>query len=177
RDRSSPNGATVDAPPGLASLDTLVAHHAATGLAVTVGTAGTPRPLGGTVDQAAYRIIQEALTNAARHGAGGARIELEFGDTGLELTVTNPVPVTAGARSSGRQSSRVRTDGSGEPVPVAAGARSSGGHGVIGMHERASLVGGTLDAGRAGGEFRVGARLPYTGQRAWPGCWSAVTTT
>jgi signal transduction histidine kinase len=52
------------------------------------------------------------------------------------------------------------------PVPVTAGARTSGGHGLIGMHERASLVGGTLDAGACDGEFRIGARLPYTGQRA-----------
>jgi signal transduction histidine kinase len=141
RDHGSPNGTAVDAPPGLASLDTLVAHHAAAGLAVTIHTAGTPRPLGGTVDQAAYRILQEALTNAARHGAGPARIDLAFGDAWLELTVTNP-------------------------APAAAGVRTTGGHGVIGMHERASLVGGTFDAGRANGEFRVSARLPYAAQHA-----------
>jgi len=116
-------------------------HYAAAGLAVTIGTSGIPRPLGAAVDQAAYRILQEALTNAARHGAGAVRIELVFGDTSLELTVINPVLASAAARSSG-------------------------GHGVIGMHERASLLGGTLDAERVDGEFRVCARLPYSGRGA-----------
>ena len=141
RDRGSPNSTAVEAPPGLASLDTLIAHYAAAGLAVTIATAGTPQPLGAAIDQAAYRILQEALTNAARHGAGAVRIELVFGGTSLGLTVINPVLARAGARSSG-------------------------GHGVIGMHERASLLGGTLDAERVNREFRVCARLPYPGQRA-----------
>jgi signal transduction histidine kinase len=86
RDSGSPNSTAVEAPPGLASLDTLIAHYAAAGLAVTIATAGTPQPLGAAIDQAAYRILQEALTNAARHGAGAVRIELVFGDTSLGLT-------------------------------------------------------------------------------------------
>jgi signal transduction histidine kinase len=131
----------VEAPPGLASLDTLLAHHAAAGLEVTLATAGTPRPLGATADQAAYRILQEALTNAARHGTGSAHIQLAFGDTAVELTVTNPVPPD---RSS----------------------RSGGGHGLAGMRERATLLGGSLDAGRGNGGFRVRARIPLGGQRA-----------
>ena len=130
----------MEAPPGLASLDSLIALHTAAGLAVTLGTTGTPRPLGGAVDQAAYRILQEALTNAARHGTGAIRIDLVFGDTSLQLAVTNPVVQTAAART--------------------------GGHGVIGMQERAILVGGTLDAERVNGEFRVRARLPYPGRHA-----------
>ena len=140
RDSGLPSSAAVEAPPGLASLDTLIAHYAAAGLAVTIGTSGTPRPLGAAIDQAAYRILQEALTNAARHGAGAVRIELVFGDTSVELTVINPVLASAGARSSG-------------------------GHGVIGMHERASLLGGTLNAELVNGEFRVCAQLPYAGHR------------
>jgi signal transduction histidine kinase len=140
RDSRPPTSMAVEAPAGLASLDTLIAHHAAAELAVTIDTTGPRRPLRAAIDQAAYRILQEALTNAARHGAGPVRIELGFGDTSLELTVTNPV------------------HGSGA-------ARPSGGHGVIGMHERASLLGGTLDAERVNGEFRVHARLPYRGHR------------
>ncbi|MGI8595121.1 MAG: sensor histidine kinase [Solirubrobacteraceae bacterium] len=139
RDRRSPNG-IVDAPPGLASLDTLVAHHAAAGLDVTIGTAGAPRALSGAVDQAAYRIIQEALTNASRHGAGTASIELAFGETALELTVANPV------------------------LPNGA-TRRNGGHGLIGMRERATLVGGSFHEERANGAFRVRAHLSYGGQR------------
>lgn len=137
RDRGSVNGA-VDAPPGLASLDTLVARHAAAGLDVSVASAGEPRQLEGAVDQAAYRILQEALTNAARHGKGAARVELAFGETALELTISNAAP--------------------GEGAP-----RSNGGHGLIGMRERATLLGGSLDADRSGGTFRLRADLPYGG--------------
>jgi len=136
----SANG-VVEAPPGLAALDTLIADHTAAGLGVTFDTAGTPRPLGGAADQAAYRIMQEALTNAARHGAGSARIELAFGDAAVELTVTNPV-LADGAPRSGR------------------------GHGLIGMRERATLLGGSLDAERANRAFRIRARIPYAGHRA-----------
>jgi signal transduction histidine kinase len=140
RDGVSADG-VVEAPPGLASLTTLIAHHAAAGLDVRVDTAGAPRPLGDTADQAAYRILQEALTNAARHGAGSATIALEFGDTAVELMVTNPVTTN------------------GTPRP-------SGGHGLIGMRERATLLGGSLDTARANGAFRLRARIPYGGHRA-----------
>jgi signal transduction histidine kinase len=137
RDRSVANG-TPRAPLGLASLDTLIARHAAAGLDVSVETEGVPQPLESATDQAVYRILQEALTNAARHGTGVARVELAFGDAELELTVSNTAP--------------------GESVP-----RSHGGHGLIGMRERATLLGGSLDADRANGDFRVRARLPYRG--------------
>jgi signal transduction histidine kinase len=133
------NGA-VEAPPGLASLDTLIAQHQAAGLEVSFDASGAPRPLGAAADQATYRILQEALTNAARHGAGSARIRLAFGDTAVELSVTNPVP--AGS----------------PPQP-------GGGHGLPGMRERTTLLGGSLDAERANGAFRLRARIPYGGQR------------
>lgn len=130
----------VDAPLGLSSLDTLIARHAAVGLEVTLDTVGASRSLPGVVDQAAYRILQEALTNAARHGAGSAQIELAFGDAAVELSVSNPVV--------------------GDDAP-----RSGGGHGLIGMRERATLLGGSLDAERANGTFRIRARIPYRAQR------------
>jgi signal transduction histidine kinase len=147
REGGETNGA-VEAPAGLASLDTLIATHAAAGLAVGIDTSGTPRSLGGAADQAAYRILQEALTNAARHGAGGVRIALAFGDEAVELTVTNPV-ATGGTKAR---------DGHGAP-------RSGGGHGLIGMRERAVLLGGSLETGHANGAFRVRARIPYGGHR------------
>jgi signal transduction histidine kinase len=140
RDRGSANGA-VDAPPGLASLDTLFARHAAAGLDVSVASEGEPRQLESAVDQAAYRILQEALTNAARHGTGTARVELAFSTAVLDLTVSNPAART----STGR---------------------SNGGHGLIGMRERATLLGGSLDVTRANGVFSVRARLPYGGPSA-----------
>jgi signal transduction histidine kinase len=135
RDSGSLRGA-VDAPPGLASLDTLVARHTTAGLDVSVTTAGEPRRLESAVDQAAYRILQEALTNAGRHGSGAARVELAFGSSALELTVSN---AAVGDSSS----------------------RSNGGHGLTGMRERATLLGGTLDAERANGTFCIRAHLPY----------------
>jgi signal transduction histidine kinase len=137
RDRGSANG-PVDAPPGLASLETLVARHTAAGLDVSVASEGEPRPLETAVDQGAYRILQEALTNAARHGTGPTRVELAFGTAALELTVSNAA--------------------AGESAP-----RANGGHGLIGMRERATLLGGSLEAERANGTFRVRARLPFGG--------------
>jgi signal transduction histidine kinase len=137
RDRSVANG-TPRAPLGLASLDALIARHAAAGLEVSVANQGTPQPLESANDQAAYRLLQEALTNAARHGTGPARVELAFGDAALELTISNLAP--------------------GEGTP-----RSNGGHGLIGMRERVTLLGGSFDAERSNGDFRVRARLPYRG--------------
>jgi signal transduction histidine kinase len=134
RDRRSADA--VDEPPGLASLDTLVARHAAAGLEVSVSREGDAQRLEGAADQAAYRILQEALTNAARHGIGAVRVELAFGDAALELRVSNP--------ASGLNH-----------------ASESGGHGLIGMRERATLLGGSLEVERANGSFRVRARLPY----------------
>jgi signal transduction histidine kinase len=131
----------VDAPPGLASLDTLVARHAAAGLDVSVASEGEPRRLERAVDQAAYRILQEALTNAARHGAGAARVELAYGEAAVKLTISNAAPA--------------------QTVP-----RANGGHGLIGMRERATLLGGGLEVERANGSFSVCARLPYAGPRS-----------
>jgi signal transduction histidine kinase len=135
REPGSANGA-VDAPPGLASLDTLVARHADAGLAVSVASEGEPRRLGTAVDQAVYRILQEALTNAARHGRGDAEVRIAFNPAGVAITVTNPT----------------------EP-----GAEGTPGHGIVGMRERASLLGGSLEARGSNGVFRVRARLPYVG--------------
>lgn len=140
REGGSANG-VVEAPSGLASLETLIVRHREGGLEITFDASGTPRRLGAAADQGAYRILQEALTNAARHGAGSARIVLGFGDEWLELTVTNPMP---------------------ERRPPL----SAGGRGLIGMRERATLLGGTLHAGRANGAFRVRARIPYGGRPA-----------
>jgi signal transduction histidine kinase len=141
RERGSANGA-VAAPTGLASLETLVARLAATGLDVHVTTRGEPpRQLENAVDQAAYRILQEALTNTARHGTGAAQVELAFDETALELTISNPAS----------------DEGAGRP---------NGGHGLVGMRERATLLGGSLEAERVNRAFRVRARIPYEGRRA-----------
>jgi signal transduction histidine kinase len=135
RDSSQPNG-SIEAPVGLASLNTLIGRHREAGLEVSLHTSGAQRPLAAPTDQAVYRIVQEALTNAARHGAGHARVELMYTEEAVELTVANRLP-TRHAPST------------------------AGGHGLIGMRERAALLGGTLFADREDGGFRVHARLPY----------------
>jgi len=138
RENGVVGGSGPATPPGLTSLETLLAHHSRAGLEITVRRGGDPRPLAHAADQGAYRIVQEALTNAARHGTGSAEVELYFQDSTLQLTIINPVS-------------------NGAEVP------SAGGHGVIGMRERAVLLGGTLKAGGVNGSFRVSARIPYRG--------------
>lgn len=122
-----------DAPAGIAALDGLLARHRAAGLDVNATTIGTPRPLPTGVDHGAYRILQEALTNAARYGDGRALVELTFGERGVELAIVNRLGVA---------------DGNGS------------GHGIVGMRERAALLGGSLRAERSGGDFEVRAWLP-----------------
>ena len=131
------NPDAVEPPTGLAALDSLAERHRATGLDVAVLVDGPSRPLAPAVDQAAYRIVQESLTNAMLHGDRKADVSLSYGDEALEIAVTNPVSEVGRASGSG------------------------GGHGLVGMRERAHLVGGTLDTARDDGVFRVRARLPY----------------
>jgi signal transduction histidine kinase len=105
-------------------------------LAVTLTSLGQLRQLHSSADQAAYRISQEALTNAARHGTGTADVVLDFGADELDMTITNPV--------LGHN-----------------GCSGGGGHGLIGMRERAALLGGSLTVQRSNGTFNVHARIPY----------------
>jgi signal transduction histidine kinase len=133
-----PAAAPIEPSPSLAAFDSLIAQRGSTGLPVTIETNGEPRPLGGPVDRAAYRILQEALTNCARHGAGDASVELTYGADALELTVSNAVRADAPVRAS-----------------------VNGGHGLVGMAERAAMLGGELEASRRNGTFSVHARLPY----------------
>jgi signal transduction histidine kinase len=134
RDDDGGNG-HVEAQPGLAALDTLLSRHRLTGLDVTVHREVAPRPLPRRVDQAAYRILQEALTNAARYGTGRAEIDVRSSEKELELTVRNPVS---------------------DPTASAEG----GGHGLTGMRERAELLSGSLTTGVDDGAFIVHAHLP-----------------
>ena len=132
--RESSEPAAIEPPTGLAALDTLVERHRAGGLGVSVTTEGDARPLSRGVDQAAYRILQESLTNAARHGSGTADVQIRYGARDLELTVRNP-----------HDASLPRADG----------------HGILGMRERAALLGGGVDTWRSGESFVIHARLPY----------------
>lgn len=123
--------------PGLAGLDDLVAHVRDAGLPVTVRVEGEPRPLSRTGDLQAYRIVQEALTNALKHaGPARAQVVVRYEPSDVVIEVTD--------------------DGRGYD-PAADGR----GHGLIGMRERVAVCGGEMSAGRrAQGGFEVVARLP-----------------
>jgi signal transduction histidine kinase len=167
----TPADGRVEAPPGLAALGTLIADHARTGLSVTVRTEGRPRPLAGATDQAAYRILQEALTNAARHGTGSAEIVLTFAERALDLEIINQAGGGCGAGGGGagvRGDRGARGGGAGGRGDRGAGAPAGGsgeggGHGLVGMRERAALLGGGLRAEQLDGSFRIRAHLPDRG--------------
>jgi signal transduction histidine kinase len=125
--------------PGLDRVDELAATMRAAGLAVRVERYGSRIPLPSGADVAAYRIVQEALTNTARHSGGSAAtVRITYRENGVNVEVEDDG----------------RPDG---PAPQPGGA----GHGIDGMTERAQAFGGWLRAGpRSGGGFRVQARLP-----------------
>ena len=136
--------------PSLARLDELLEETRAAGIDVEVRREGTVRSVPAMVDLCAYRVVQEAMTNIGKH-APQAHVHLLVRYTSRELRVT---VVDDGPGASG---------GSGG----GSGGGSSSGHGLIGMRERVSLVGGTLALGPAlGGGFRVEARLPLAGVRS-----------
>lgn len=123
--------------PGLADLAGLVKQFTDAGLEVSFATADAHDALPARVDLFAYRIVQEALTNVLRHAGPDARAEVRVG------VDTDGVVI------------EVRDDGQG------ATATPRTGHGIVGMRERALLLGGRLDAGpRPGGGFQVVAHLP-----------------
>jgi signal transduction histidine kinase len=121
--------------PGVDTLPSLVEDARSAGLAATLDVLGETRPLPAGIDLAAYRIVQEALTNVRRHaGATSVRVELAYGDDELRIEVAD--------------------DGIGSTDP-------RGGHGLVGMRERVSLYGGRIETGSANGSgFVVRAVLP-----------------
>jgi signal transduction histidine kinase len=133
--------------PGLAQLDALIAGASQAGLPTTLTVTGEPAPLPAGVDLAAYRIIQESLTNAIRHaGPAEATVTLDYLDGRLQIEVAD----------------------TGRGVPSATATDVSGadqahsGHGLVGMRERAATAGGTFHSGPgSGGGFTVTATLPF----------------
>ncbi|MFI6157582.1 sensor histidine kinase [Kitasatospora sp. NPDC051170] len=135
--------------PSLSRLSPLIDRFAFAGLPVEVRISGEPRPLPGGVDVTAYRIVQEALTNALKHGDGvTAQVTVRYAEHYLRVEVLNSGPsVLAG-------------DPARAPKPRADGA----GRGLIGLRERVAVYGGDLDARRRlGGGYRVRARIPLEG--------------
>ncbi|MEM8705863.1 MAG: histidine kinase [Actinomycetota bacterium] len=124
--------------PTIDEVGPLVQTMRSAGLAVEWTETGAPRALAPAVSLAAYRIIQESLTNAAKHGAGSADLATAWDDTGLTVQIVNDLAGEAG-------------DGSG--------------HGLVGMRERAAANGGRLSAEAASGRFVVDAWLPTVTDR------------
>ncbi|MEU4158985.1 histidine kinase [Actinoplanes sp. NPDC026670] len=119
--------------PGLSRLPALLETVAAAGLVVTVDTTGDERQLPAVTDLAAYRIVQEALTNAHKHGTGSASLSLAWTAGGLTITVAND---------------------------VAAGRGPGSGYGIVGMRERAAAADGTLSVEETtDGRFTVRSAL------------------
>jgi signal transduction histidine kinase len=138
------DGESLDASPGLANLERLAERTHRAGVPVDLRVEGPPLELPPGVDFAAYRVVQEALTNAIKHAAGARAtviVRYEPGDVVLEVLDDGPGP--AGNGSSGE------------------------GHGLLGMRERVALYGGRLETGRRrGGGFAVRVRLPVGGALA-----------
>jgi signal transduction histidine kinase len=126
--------------PALDDLGPLLERTHAAGVNVELSVSGTRRRLPAGVELSAYRIVQEALTNAIKHSGGDrASVELRYGEHALELEIV---------------------DGGAGDVHY---ALPHSGHGLVGMQERVALFGGTLDAGPLNGRgYRVLATLPYT---------------
>lgn len=138
--------------PSLSQLGTLVDRIAFAGLPVEVRISGEPRPLAPGIDVTAYRIVQEALTNALKYGDGGkASVTVRYADHSLRVEVLNSGPsvLSADPTSPGA-------------APGDHKRRYNGaGRGLIGLRERVAVYGGHFDARRRiGGGYRVRARIP-----------------
>jgi signal transduction histidine kinase len=132
--------------PGLAELDALLESARGGGVSVTAISSGDPATLPEGVDLSAYRIVQEALSNAMRHAPGShVQVHVGYRPDGLALEVRNDAAPLA-------------------PALVPSGDRAAGGgHGIIGMRERAAMLGGSLNAGPTeDGGFQVAAVLPMS---------------
>jgi signal transduction histidine kinase len=144
--------------PGLEDMPSLLESARAGGVTVTSAVTGTPRRLPDGVDLSAYRIVQEGLSNAMRHAPGSTvQVSLFYGVAALIIEIRND------HCHSGIEAGTAGGQGAaGQPAPEQerwAGLGS--GHGIIGMRERATMLGGRLDAGPTpAGEFLVTAALP-----------------
>ncbi|MEO3786620.1 histidine kinase [Actinocorallia sp. B10E7] len=144
--RSDAAETEVTPQPRLDRLNELIDQHRGAGGAAGLSVRGEEHPLSATLELSAYRIVQEALTNARRHAPGApVQVELLYQPDRLKVRVHNQPP----------DLTRTRVDGF--PAPA------SGGHGLIGMQERAAMLGGRLQAGPApDGGFDVEAELPFS---------------
>jgi signal transduction histidine kinase len=153
--RAADGGAAELAPqPGIEQVAELLEQARAAGLPVSFAVQGTPRDLPAGQALAAYRIVQESLTNARKHGgtAAAVSVTLRFSADRLVINVTDAGRDGTGGHAKSGQDSGLSPAGDGL------------GHGLVGMRERAEAYGGTMVAGpRGGGGWRVSATLPLSG--------------
>jgi len=135
--------------PSLSRLSTLVDRTAFAGLPVEVRVSGEPRPLPAGVDVTAYRVVQEALTNALKHGnSATAEVTVRYAERSLRVEVLTTGPSVLRPQSP-------------EPQRPESRHQTGGGRGLTGLRERVAVYGGDFDARRRlGGGFRVRARIP-----------------
>ena len=163
------SSAPLSPAPGLADLDRLVSRTASAGVRVDLTRCGQPRSLPASLDLSAYRIVQEALTNVVKHArTSSCRVLIGYGQDELILEVTDNgagLPAMAGAGVAGNSLALAgggpvllaESSTPGWSVPDVAGS----GHGIIGMRERVSLLGGEFSAGPLPGYgFQVSAHIP-----------------
>ena len=182
-------GAPLFPAPGLSELDRLLSRTAGAGVRVDLTRVGEPRDLPASIDLSAYRIVQEALTNVVKHArTSSCRVLIGYGDDELIIEITDngagvPVPELTGAAVAGHAApghmstaawhTAAGHAGAGHTGPGRTGAghaaagyygasvAGGGGHGIIGMRERVSLLGGEFSAGPLPGYgFQVTARIP-----------------
>ena len=142
---------TLSPQPGVSQVNQLVDRIAFAGLPVELRISGQPRPLPAGIDLTAYRIVQEALTNALKHGdRAKADVTIRYADRSLRVEVLNTGPSVLTGTAPARA------------TPDAGTQRADGtGRGLLGLRERVALYGGDLDARRRlGGGYRVRARIP-----------------
>ncbi|GLW08430.1 hypothetical protein Misp01_35600 [Microtetraspora sp. NBRC 13810] len=165
--------------PGVEAVGVVVAEFRAAGVPVTLERRGEPLPLSGAAGRAAYRVVEEGLTNAAKHAPGRpVTVTVEWEQDALLLSVTNPLPPeersVAPAPPAGRGLSGERPTGDGGRAGQGLGGHGLGGHGraghgLAGLGERVRPAGGFIDHGRSGDGFRLFAMLPATPEAAEPG--------
>ncbi|MFD7257661.1 sensor histidine kinase [Streptomyces sp. NPDC059874] len=157
--------AATEPQPSLGRLSPLIDKFAFAGLPVEVRVSGDPRPLPAGIDVTAYRIVQEALTNALKHGDGGkVEVTVRYAEHALRVEVlsSGPSVLSATAPAAGSAGSAGSAAAGGSAGSTGSAPKPGGtGRGLIGLRERVAVYGGDLDARRRlGGGYRVRARLP-----------------
>jgi signal transduction histidine kinase len=174
------SSAPLSPAPGLAELDRLISRTARGGVRVDVTRCGQPRDLPASIDLSAYRIVQEALTNVVKHArTNSCRVLIGYGQDELILEVTDNGAGLSAMTGAGVPGRSLALAGAGQvggglaAVPggavLPAVSIGGSGHGIIGMRERVSLLGGEFSAGPLPGYgFQVSAHIPLPAEARSP---------